>query len=64
MDQSAFVPCGECGGLGCVPSVRREVTPVEMGGCRPTRPVPVDEAGTFLVRHLTLKGERFGLPGV
>ena len=31
---------------------------MEMGGCRPTRPVPVDEAGTFLVRHLTMKGER------
>jgi hypothetical protein len=35
---------------------------VEMGGRRPTRPVPVNEAGTFLVRHLTMKGERLFLP--
>jgi len=30
---------------------------VDIGGCR-LRPVPVDEAGTFLVRYLTMKGER------
>jgi hypothetical protein len=36
---------------------RREVTHVDIGGCR-LRPVPVDEAGTFLVRYLTMKGER------
>ena len=33
---------------------RREVTHVDIGGCR-LRPVPVDEAGTFLVRYLTIK---------
>lgn len=32
--------------------IRREVAPVETEGCRPTRPVPIDEAGTFLWRDI------------